>query len=408
LTLKEVKVKVQFPALKGVIGKREYYVTTMALSEVPRFFKFNDWEQVDPTLRAQRVLNATRVPDISKYILDNEDGYIFSSITASYSNPVTFIPSDAEGRVGVIEMELENMEFIINDGQHRAAAIAAALKENPQLGRERISVLLFPTESLARLQQMFSDLNRFAHKTSKSLDILYDHRDNLSALTMEMTEHVPVLKGMIDKEKMSIPLRSPKLMTLSALYDANSELLGSIACKHGSPEFQEKLSLAVDYWNALAGVMVDWGKVKAGELRAPELRQEKISTHGVVLRALGALGNVVMEEYPQEWKQRLEGLQDVEWRKSVGSRVNPMWDNVCIVAGSVVSNRQARKATQAVLKRWLRLPLTNQERQIVSSLESAGWEGPKMSGWPDELVSVADNHKATPAGVADGRDTGRR
>jgi DNA sulfur modification protein DndB len=224
---------------------------------------------------------------------------------------------------------------------------------------------------------------------------------------MEMTEQVPVLKGMIDKEKMSIPLRSPKLMTLSALYDANSELLGSVTSKPDSPEFREKLALAVEYWIAVAGVIVDWEKVRTGELRAPELRQEKISTHGVVLRALGALGKVLIEEYPEDWKQRLEDLRDIEWRKSVGSRVNPMWDNVCIVAGSVVSNRQARKATQAVLKRWLRLPLTNQERQILSSLESAGWDGPKMSGWPNELVSVTANHRAVAAGVADGQGSGR-
>ena len=57
----------------------------MALSEIPRFFKFNDWEQVTPELRAQRVLNESRVPLIAKYIVDNEDSYLFSSIAASYN-----------------------------------------------------------------------------------------------------------------------------------------------------------------------------------------------------------------------------------------------------------------------------------------------------------------------------------
>ena len=68
-------------------------------------------------------------------------------------------------------MELEAAEFVINDGQHRCAAIAAALKDNPALGKEKISVLLFERENPERLQQMFSDLNRFVQKTSKeSLD----------------------------------------------------------------------------------------------------------------------------------------------------------------------------------------------------------------------------------------------
>lgn len=371
-------MKVKFPAMQATIGNRQYYSTTMALSEIPRFFKFNDWEQADPSLRAQRVLNASRIPEITKYILDNEDGYIFSSITASYNCPLTFTPSDLDERVGTIEMDLENMEFIINDGQHRAAAIAAALKENADLGKERISVLLFPMEDLDRLQQMFSDLNRFVHKTSKSLDILYDHRDNLSALTMEVAERVQVFQGQIDKEKTSIPLRSPKLLTLSALYDANSELLGAEIDKPSTKSYKEKVTKATEYWIEVAKVIPDWQKVKNDELRAPALRQEKINTHGVVLRALGGVGNALFLHYPDAWHEHLQGLKEIDWRKSVGGRVNPLWDNVCIVAGSVVSNRQARVATLAVLKRQLGLPLSTQERMILSNLNEVERNASRM------------------------------
>ncbi len=368
-------MKVSFPALKGTIGKRDYYATTMALSEVPRFFKFTDWSAAEPSLRAQRVLNTSRVPEITKYILDNEEGYLFSSITASYNHQVDFKPMDADGRVGMIEMNLEDMEFVINDGQHRAAAIAAALKENPDLGKERISVLLFAQEDLNRLQQMFSDLNRFVHKTSKSLDILYDHRDHLSALTMEMAELVAPFQGMIDKEKTAIPLRSPKLLTLSALYDANVELVGTKIGAPGTKDFKEKLALAAAYWNEVARAIPDWQRVKDGTLNAPALRQEKISTHGVILRALGAVGSTLLATYPDDWRKHLAALRNIDWRKSVGTRVNPLWDNVCIVAGSVASNRQARKATGAVLKELLALPLEAQERQVIANLREAGWQG---------------------------------
>ena len=77
------------------------------------------------------------------------------------------------------------------------------------------------------------------------------------------------------------------------------------------------------------------------DLKAPELRQEKINTHAVVLRALGGAGRVLIESYPRDWQTRLEPLRKVDWRKAVGSKVNPLRDNVCITAGSVVSNRQA-------------------------------------------------------------------
>lgn len=368
-------MKVKFPGMKAEIGKRKYYATTMALSEIPRFFKFNDWSQFEPSQRAQRVLNESRVPEITKYILDNEDGYIFSSITASFATPIDFQPFEENGMIGQLEMDLENMEFVINDGQHRAAAIARALKENPDIGKDRITVLLFPMEDLDRLQQMFSDLNRFVHKTSKSLDILYDHRDNLSALTKELEERVGVFQGMLEKERMSIAVRSPKLLTMAALYDANAELLGPKVEKPGTREFKEKLATAAAYWNEVAKVIPDWQRVREGELKATALRQEKVNTHTVVLRALGGLGSALLQYHPGDWRECLAPLAEVDWRKAVGSKVNPLWDNICIVAGSVVSNRQARVATQAVLKDLLKLPKTNQENQVISSLRQAGWNG---------------------------------
>ena len=357
------------------MGGRQYYSLLVPLSEIPHLFKFDDWEQCTPELRAQRVLNKARVPDITRYMLENADGYLFSSITASYSCPVKFVSSAENAEVGTLEMELENVEFIINDGQHRCAAIAAALKENPALGKEKISVLLFETESLERLQQMFSDLNRFVPQTSKSLGMLYDRRDNLSALTMELAEQVDVFRDTVEKEKVTIPRRSPKLFTISALYEANEELLGKKIAEQGSPVYAEILKRAVEYWTELSKIMGDWQKVKSGELSAAELRQEKINTHAVVLRALGGVGRVLLEKYPHDWQRKLKLLERIDWRKSVGNSANPLWDAVCITAGSVVSNRQARAATLAVLLREIgespNGKVTHRESLEVTSAQAA-------------------------------------
>ena len=346
-------MQVTFPAMRGRMGKRVYYATIMALSEIPRFFKFNDWEQISPELRAQRVLNEPRVPVIAKYIVDNEESYLFSSITASYSEPTinfTAVSSD-QPDVGYIQLELEDMEFVINDGQHRCAAIAHALKENPNLAKDRISVLLFPEENMQRMQQMFSDLNRFAQRSSKSLNILYDHRDSLAALTNVVVEQVDVFRGFVDMERVSIPIRSEKLFALSTLYDANKELLGNKIDPAGSNQYEETCNRAVQYWNTLADIMTDWKKVSEGLVAAASVRQEKISTHATVLRALGGVGRVLYDHYPNEWRERLKHLSEVDWRKSKGGKVNPTWNGVCISAGSVLANRQARLATLETLCR---------------------------------------------------------
>lgn len=343
-------MKITFPAMKAKMGTREYYSTTMSLSEIPRFFKFNDWQQFTPELRAQRVLNESRVPLISKYITDNEDDYIFSSITCSYSCDLAFEPiSEEYPDMGQISLDLENMEFVINDGQHRCAAIAQAIQENPTIAKDKISVLLFPMEDLPRMQQMFSDLNRHAQKSSKSLNILYDQRDPLGTLTTNVVENIDVFKDMVDFEKVSLPIRSHKLLTLTSLYDANKELVSRLIKRNETPDYEALEQVVSEFWQEISNIMTDWKKVASGQLPASALRQEQISTHSVVLRAIGSIGGILLSKYKDSWKEKLAKLSDINWRKSKGSKVNPLWDGVCITAGSVVSNKQARVATLGVL-----------------------------------------------------------
>lgn len=353
-------MKVSFPAMEGRIGQRVYYACLMKLNAIPKMFTFRDWAEFTPEDREQRILNKKRVPDIAKYILDNEDGYLFASITASYKCKVNFKGVSPGNSLGELEMEFEDANFVINDGQHRCAAIAAAVKENPALGEETISVLLFPYENRDRVQQMFSDLNRFVVKTSKSLDILYDKRDDLSIMTLEITELVSVFKNMVDKDAVSLPVRSPKLFSLSALYDANEELLKNLRVA-GEKDQGEMKQFAVEFWTEVAKAIPAWQKVKNGDIKALELRQESISSHAVVLRALGAVGADLLKDDPTGWKNRIAELGHVDWSKK-----NKDWEGVCIIANSVVSNRQARLATKAYIKMRLKLPLNDAEVRALA------------------------------------------
>ncbi len=362
-------MKVSFPAMRGEIGQRTYYSCLMKLNAVPKMFTFTDWAEFMPEDREQRILNKKRVPDIAKYIVDNEDGYLFASITASYKCGAEFKAADGHENIGVLEMEFEDANFVINDGQHRCAGITQALKLNPALGEEMISVLLFEYESRGRVQQMFSDLNRTVAKTSKSLDILYDKRDLMANVTLEICDRIEVFKDMVDKDAVSLPVRSPKLFSLASMYDANEELLKFQKDEeHGT--HGALVSTAVEYWEAVSKVIPDWARVKARDLKAMELRQESICAHAVVLRALGAAGAELMRDDPANWKGRLFELGSIDWRKK-----NPEWENVCIIANSVASNRQARLATKAFIKRRLGLTLNEGEAKSLSRQEDENSAG---------------------------------
>ena len=125
-----------FPAIRGVQAGREYYVSMCPMRLMAKLFVFDD-EELVPELRAQRTLNRLRVPDIARYIVENKDSYTFSAITASIDGPVKFEPVGNQDttsfRMGTLTVSMD-AKFIVNDGQHRRAAIKEALQVAPELG----------------------------------------------------------------------------------------------------------------------------------------------------------------------------------------------------------------------------------------------------------------------------------
>ena len=116
----------RFPVVKGIQAKREYYIAMIPLKMIPKLFP-QDGEYVPPEYRAQRKLNETRIPVISKYILSNRENYVFSALAASIDGDFKFCPSEHPD-VGVLEISMD-AKLLINDGQHRKAAIEKALQE---------------------------------------------------------------------------------------------------------------------------------------------------------------------------------------------------------------------------------------------------------------------------------------
>ena len=126
-----------FPAIRGIQAGREFFTSMCPLRLLPRLFLFNDAELL-PELRAQRLLNRGRLPEMARYVVENPDSYTFSAITASIDGEVTFVPidgADREARIGALHVSMD-ARFIINDGQHRHAAIEMALEERPELADE--------------------------------------------------------------------------------------------------------------------------------------------------------------------------------------------------------------------------------------------------------------------------------
>lgn len=322
-----------FPAVKGIQAKREYFTSMVPLEVIPKIFQFVD-EELPPEIRAQRILNRARIPEIRDYILKNPDSYVFSSMTVSVDGGMEFIPlSQDEPFLGHITIAM-SARFLINDGQHRQAAIAEAIKKNPELKKEHISVVFYRDEGLVRSQQMFSDLNRYAIRPTKSINILFNSREESAIIAKRVIDAVDVFRDMTEKEHTSVSNRSKALFTLSAICSGTEALLKDLDL-----DLEEKSALAIHFWEQVSMHIPFWTAVKNGQAKSSDVRKNTICTLSITLNAIGAGGNQIIQRYPDTWENHLCHLAHIDWRKT-----NPVWENLVFVHGKVATNRTSQRA----------------------------------------------------------------
>lgn len=348
----------EFTAIRGVQAGSAYYVIMVPLKVVPRLFKFDD-EAMPADLRAQRVLNKARVPTIASYIANNANEYILSSLCASIDGEIEFVPAASEGplrKVGQLRIDM-GATILINDGQHRRAAIEEAIRERPSLGNETISVVVFADRGLKRSQQMFADLNIHAVKPTRSIKLLYNHRDALAALSREVVTAIPLFRDFTCYDSTSISNRSTKFFTLSSIHQATIELLGK--SRPGKVAEQDK-PLAIEFWTAVIASMPDWQRVAKREVSAYELRRDCIHAHGVAVQAIGKAGSQLIASHPKDWKKRLAHLNEINW-----SRANrALWDNRALIAGKVNISKNNVTLVTNVIVRALGMALLPEAQRI--------------------------------------------
>lgn len=339
----------RFPVVKGIQAKREYYIAMIPLKMIPKLFP-QDGEYVPPEYRAQRKLNETRIPVISKYILSNRENYVFSALAASIDGDFKFCPSEYPD-VGVLEISMD-AKLLINDGQHRKAAILEAISEDETLLNETISVVFFEDQGLERSQQMFTDLNKHAVKTSNSIAELYDSRDPLAVVNRNVISKIKFLNAFTDKEKDILGKYSSNLFTLSTFYNANKRIIRTAEV---TPEVE---SFLYKYWNCICKNILPWQDLSNRQISKVDLRENYIVTQAVIIQVLGRLGNFFFLNPDYPFEKTLRKLKEVNWRRDCGD-----WAMRTIRAnGRMINNEEAITLTCNVLKRYLGIPLDEFEQ----------------------------------------------
>ncbi|NJP96640.1 DNA sulfur modification protein DndB [Nonomuraea sp. FMUSA5-5] len=354
-----------FPAIRGIQAGRVYFVSMCPLKLLPKMFVWDN-DDLPVELRAQRLLNKGRIPEIVRYIEENATSYTFSAITASVDASVRFVPAqaaEANSGLGTLRIPMDG-RFIVVDGQHRRAAIEQVLRSNPELGDETIAVVFFLDKGLQHCQQMFADLNRHAVRPSPSIGVLYDHRDPLAAVTRTVAAQSPILRGFVEQASTSLAKASRKMFTLSAVHGAHKALFAGVTTL-GQPQM---IDAAMGMWEALNRQFPEWGMIRAKQVHAPEIRRDFIHTHGIVLTALGRICNtLLLDDVPVKWwSQELAPLSHLDW-----SRTNTaLWEGRALVGGTVTKASSNIVLTTALLRAHLGMPLSPEEQKAEANREA--------------------------------------
>ena len=353
----ETQPTLTFPVIRGLQAHREYYVAMWSLRMLRQISIFDE-DELPPELRAQRTLNKARIPEIRDYILDNPDDYAFSALTVSIDSNVGFEPLPGQDKLGLLRVPMD-ARFIINDGQHRRAAIIETLEQRADLGHETIAVVFFLDIGLERCQQMFADLNRYAIRPSRSLGLLYDHRNDKARLAKLVVMKSEVFRDIVDMERSSLAKRSRKLFTLSAFYNACADLVDGLA----SGVLSEDADLARTFWEAVAEHFPAWQQVRENRLPASELREGSIHSHGIALQAIAKAGNALMKIHPKDWRKRLSALEKIQWSRSNAK----LWEGRALIGGKVSKVTTNVTLTTNVIMKALALPLDEEQQRVENA-----------------------------------------
>lgn len=227
----------RLPAIYSKIGDWSYYTSSMTFNQVNDFIS-----RVDQELHNSHKLNellqralTNNFMKISDYILSHEDRFFNSLVLAVYDGDPQYREIDFEYEnekfetMGLLEFTGSEKIFPV-DGQHRVEGIKEALLKNPDIGEDKIPVIIIGHHNTSsgkeRTRRLFSTLNRYAKPVKKSEIIALDEDDISAIVTRDLVENHRLFNE--DQISLSNTLQennTHSFTTIETLYDCNNFLL---------------------------------------------------------------------------------------------------------------------------------------------------------------------------------------
>jgi len=168
------------------------------------------------------------------------------------------------------------------------------------------------------------------------------------------------LRKYTDKEKDNLSKFSSNIFTLNTFFTANKRITKII----GEDEQSEKI--ITEFWNDVVNNMREWGEMDRGDLSKKSLREDYITTQGLIILALGRLCEFLCHQPEIDSREVLKGLQKIDWLRNN----EECWINRAIKPnGKINRNEQGIFLTYVQIKRLLNLPISNEEEKKESMMK---------------------------------------
>ncbi|MBS0659624.1 MAG: DGQHR domain-containing protein [Verrucomicrobia bacterium] len=349
------KAQEVFPAIGSVRGSVSIFQLQMTLADAAKRLSVEP-DELPACIRFGRVRDPHREEAWSKYIAGGSAG--FPPFFAALLGEAKFTPKARTAGFGALRIPIDAV-WVLQRDSSLLRAIRKALAKDPPLcrGETMVPVCLHVGCSTEAIQQMHRRLKTPAVSGTKR--ILAEEFDLAAKVSRALVGGPSPFAGLTEMKAATLAPRARNLFTLSAIYLATKALL--VGPKRS---YSDALDFALQYWNAVAEQIPEWGFVREKRLTSGELRSNFLHAHGVVLHGLGRAGAALRAARPKAWRRSLGELKNIDWRRTNVA----VWNGRVLVGGKVANTSANVLLVSAFLKSKMRLPLTVQEQLREASL----------------------------------------
>jgi DNA sulfur modification protein DndB len=355
--------KTFIPAFQCSVGDWKYYICMMKYGEVARQVNFAYELGTNSELGQliQRGISA-RTKGITEYLLKSEHRFLGGLVVAAWGGEPQYTAMSIEDPMGMLSgLDREfgvltfdgTQAYFVLDGQHRLRAIKDAIRQNPNLGKEDICILIVThydnVDGRLRTRRLFSNINRNAKQTGTSENIALDEDDGYAILTRRMLEDHPFLKeegrvrvilsmgedGELTLAKGNVPKTDARaLTTFTVLYDVLQYLgwglpgaMGGRATVRSIRPSDEVLEGSYQTLTTRFNDLLKFcGNIQpklenagsAREIRAPKHAEGNWHPfmRPVVQKAVARVVSEIMQQELLPWDTLMTRLSDLDWTMS--------------------------------------------------------------------------------------------